>query len=1023
MNEKKQLFKGIPEAEAAPAGRISIIWIVPVLAALIGLWLVYYSYKEKGLEITIQFNSGEGIVKRETLIKYDGVNVGVVDNISLSEDKKKVVVTATLNKYSVDLAKEKTQFWVVRPRLNLGGVSGLDTLLTGEYIKMRPGKGKPRKAFVGLESPPFGDPDAPGLHITLESDRLCSLSEGSPVLFREIEVGRVDGHKLSPDEKHVQIHVFIYEMFAKLVRENTKFWNASGISISGNLSGIDIRTESLAAVLAGGIAFETPEADPPANPCKNGSTFKLYESKEMAIEGGFLVKIKFNSGEGLAAGSTNVLYRGLTVGKVTDIHIADDLKGVIVTVLMKEAAKPIAVSDSLFWIVKPRLSLEGVTGINTLLSGQYIEVRPGRGEPSFSFTGIENPPLGDPDAPGLHLLLTSDNLGSLSERSPVYYKKIKAGEIHGHELSPDKKQVLIHLYIYEKFASLVNRETRFFNVTGIQVTAGLSGVKVNTHSLAALLDGGVAFETPESRKRFEPCKNGTVFKLYDDFESAIEGGVPITITFKDGKGLESGNTQIRFQGMVVGKVKTVSLNETMDGVIVHALFNKEAQDLAKEGSCFWIERPKFSIEGVSGLNTLVSGQYIEVRQGKGSPLFHFKGLEEPPTGDPTAPGLHITLTARQLFGYKIGNPVLYKDFHVGRIEGFELKDNGQAVQLNLFIYEKYAFLVKTRSRFYNAGGIDVKAGLSGIEMTSKPLSSILSGAIAFNTPETCLDDTPCESGISFRLYDSLTAAMKGELPITISFPNGSGLKENQTPVKYKGTTIGVVKGVSPDKNRDQVLVSASLYETYADFATQGSRFFLVKPQVNLKGVSGLDTLISGPYIEALPGSGKPAPIFTGLTERPIESEHAALKLLLVADRLGSIVTGAPVYYRQIPVGEVVNFHLADTSDRVQIEIRIEPGYGPLVRQASRFYRVSGVDVNVKLTGIEIKTESLTSLISGGIAFATPEGKKMGKPAEQNAAYHLYDEPKSKWLKWNPEIQLEKKKEAKPEKRPVSKSEM
>ncbi|MBU0993655.1 MAG: MCE family protein [Proteobacteria bacterium] len=1008
MNEKN-LFKDLPETEVSQDSRISIIWVVPLIAALIGLWLVYFSYMQKGLEITISFNSGEGIVKRETLIKYGGVNVGVVDDIELSEDKENVVVTATLNKSAADLAKEGTIFWVVRPRLNLGGVSGLDTLLTGEYIKMRPGKGKPQKNFIGLDQPPFGDPEAAGLHITLESNRLGSLSEGSPVLFREIEVGRVDGHKLSVNEKNVQIHVFIYEKFVSLVRENTKFWNASGISITGGISGLKIRTESLASVLAGGIAFETPETEKPTQPCQNGAVFKLYETREAAMEGGFTVKIRFNSGEGLIPGSTNIQYKGLVVGKVTDIDIAEDLKGVIVSTSIKEAAAPIAVEGTLFWIVRPRLSSEGVSGINTLFSGQYIEVRPGRGEPYFSFTGLEKPPIGDPDSPGgLHLILTADNLGSISEGAPVYYKKIKVGEIHDHELSEDKKIVMIHLYIYEKYAPLVKTNTRFWNVSGIHVTAGLSGIKVKTQSIAALLDGGVAFETPETEGTSEFCQNGTVFQLYGDYESAMEGGIPITISFKDGKGLESNNTLIKFQGMVVGKVKSIRLNEAMDGVVVHALLNKVAENLARKGSYFWVERPKLSIEGVSGLSTLLSGEYIEVRQGKGEPQFQFTGLEEPPADDPTAPGLHIVLNAKQLYAFKIGNPVLYKDFQVGRIEGFEIKENGKSVYLNLFIYEKYAFLVKKTSRFWNAGGVDVKADLSGIEVSSKPLSALLFGAIAFNTPETCLEAERCESGTIFRLYDNFQNAMKGEIPITISFQNGNGLKENQTWIKFKGTIIGQVKTIVLNTDRKGVVVNANLFETYMDFARTDSQFWLVKPQIGIKGISGLDTLIAGPYIEGCPGSGEPLYTFTGLSKRPENVDTDGLKIILFSDKLGSLYSGAPVYYRQIHVGEVADYTLSKTSDKIRIEIQIEPLYAPLVRQNSKFWRVSGVDINVKLTGVEIKTESLTSLVSGGIAFATPENKEMGHMARENDTYQLYNDPKSKWLKWRPEIDLSEK---------------
>ena len=164
----------LPDADIRKRSRFYTIWLIPLIAAAIGGWLVYQSFLSRGIPVTITFNSGEGIVADETLIKYGGVEIGRVTSIKLSDDKNSVIVDAMLKKSAGDFAKEGSQFWVVRPRLDLRGVSGLDTLITGEYIKVRPGKGRYKTDFTGLDNPPFGDPDAPGLHITLESAQLGS---------------------------------------------------------------------------------------------------------------------------------------------------------------------------------------------------------------------------------------------------------------------------------------------------------------------------------------------------------------------------------------------------------------------------------------------------------------------------------------------------------------------------------------------------------------------------------------------------------------------------------------------------------------------------------------------------------------------------------------------------------------------------------------------------------------------------------------------------------------------------------
>jgi len=994
----------LPDVEVVKSSRFTI-WLIPLLAVILGAWLVYQNLLGQGVKITITFSSGEGIVSRETVLKYGGVEIGRVNSVGLSEDKNRVIVKAKLKKPAADFAREGTEFWVVRPRLDLRGVSGLDTLISGEYIKVRPGRGKNMTDFIGLDNPPFGDPDAPGLHIILESDKLGSLSEGASVLFREIEVGRVEGHKLSKDENKVQIHVYIYEKCSTLVRENTRFWNESGISVSADLSGIKVTTGSFASILSGGIAFETPESNRADEIARNGAVFKLYNNKESAMEGGIPVKISFNTGEGLVVGRTLVKYKGLTVGKITDIDVSEELKGVIVSILLKDAAEQLAVDGSQFWVVRPRFGSQGISGIDTLISGQYIEVRPGKGAPRFDFSGIEDPPLGDPDAPGLHIQLSADELGSLSGGAPVYYRQIKVGEIHGHELSKDKNSVLIGLYIYEKYAFLVEENTRFWNISGINVSADLSGINISTSTLSALIDGGVSFETPNTGTKGKPAKNNMIFKLYDEYESAMEGGIPISITFKTGEGLESGRTLIKYQGMVVGKVKNVELNKNMDGVSVSALINDAAADLAREGSYFWVARPRFSLDGISDLNTLLMGQYIEVQRGNGKPAKDFIGHEEPPVGDPNIHGLHIVLETRELGMLKVGVPVFYKDFEVGKLEGVELSEDKQKVNVHAFIYEKYSGLVNDDTRFWNMGGVDVSADFSGVKVKSRPLLAILYGGVAFETPGLDKKKNPVKSSQVFRLYDDYESAMSGGLPITITFENGKGLKIGSTQVKYKGTTIGKLKDVKLNQTLDGIIATVLIDDPYTGLVKKGSKFWIVSPRLGLAGVSGLDTLISGEYIEVLPGEGPLETSFDGLMDSPFGDGKEPLKIFLLSDRLGSVAVKAPVYYRQIKVGEVAGHSLTASADRVSIEVHIEQQYQSLVREKSKFWDVSGIEASLNLSGLKINTGSIESLLAGGIAFATPNNKAMGNTIEDGAVFLLHKKPDANWLKWRPSIPL------------------
>ena len=234
--QKREEFQpdDIPEAIVQSRfSQFSIVWIVPLVAALIGAWLIYKAQSEKGPIITITFQTAEGLEAGKTKIKYKDVDLGQVQKISLSRDLSQVVVTAKLLKQAEDLVSENTRFWVVRARINVSGVSGIGTLFSGVYIGMDPGKpGKPSRHFTGLEEPPIVTADLPGRHFVLKAERRGSLDTGSPVYFRQIRVGQVVGYQLAEDGQSVTIKVFINSPYHRFVYKNSRFWNASGLDLS-----------------------------------------------------------------------------------------------------------------------------------------------------------------------------------------------------------------------------------------------------------------------------------------------------------------------------------------------------------------------------------------------------------------------------------------------------------------------------------------------------------------------------------------------------------------------------------------------------------------------------------------------------------------------------------------------------------------------------------------------------------------------------------------------------------------------
>ena len=334
MNEENNTtpdLQSLPQAVVQRKKQISIVWLVPVAAILIGGWLAYKGLSEKGPVVTISFESAEGLEAGKTKLKYKDVEMGQVNTIHFNADLSRVLVTAELVKEAEPYLTENTRFWVVRPRVSASGVSGLGTLFSGAYIGMDPGKkGKPARDFNGLEIPPLVTTDTPGREFVLRANALGSLDIGSPVYYRQIQVGRVISYELDKDGQSLSIKVFINSPHDALVYKNTRFWNASGFDLKLDAGGLKINTESLVSIMLGGIAFDTPTSLEAGGSVEAGDVFRLYENRESIFERTYTEKryyiLHFNESiRGLTVGAP-VEFRGIKIGQVVDIKAEFNLE-------------------------------------------------------------------------------------------------------------------------------------------------------------------------------------------------------------------------------------------------------------------------------------------------------------------------------------------------------------------------------------------------------------------------------------------------------------------------------------------------------------------------------------------------------------------------------------------------------------------------------------------------------------------------------------------------------------------------
>lgn len=744
----------LPKPKMRKTTNWSAIWILPLIALAIGAWLAWRAYDQAGIVINIQFESGEGIQANKTEVIFKGIGVGKVVDLHVNKPTLGVTATVEMRKEAADYLSKGTRFWLVKPRVSIAGVTGLETLVSGNYIAIDPVKGEQQKDFTALKEPPPLSDSLPGLHLTLKADRLGSLEQGSPIYYRQIQVGQVKSYRLAEDQKTIEVKIHIEPAYANLVRKHTRFWNASGITLSGSLSGLKLRTESLASIAAGGIAFSTPENYPDSPPTDPTKPFRLYEDFD-AAQAGLSVKVKVSDVSGLTAGSTPVMYNGVQVGTVKSIDMDKDFNGATATLSMDPRTEDFLNSKTEFWMVKPSISLAGITGLEALVKGNYLSVRfASDGEPTRDFVIRPKAPPLNLDAPGLHLVLTTDQLGSLEVGTPILYRQMKVGSVQSYQLSRrDPTRLVIGVHIEPEYAKLVNTSSRFWNISGVTISGGLDGIKLKSESLQTLIAGGIAFDTPDPKAA--PITKVRRFVLFDSEDDAHLKGQVIELRADTADGLKEG-TVLRFKGLEVGRVEQVELSKDLQTVQLKVRLTRAADRVARQGTRFWVVGPQVGLAGVSNLGTIVSGQYIEVlpapKAGQAQTSFSLLGGE--PNRLLDADGLRLTLSAARRGSLKAGVPVTYREVQVGKVTSFELGETADRVLIHVLIEPRYAPLVRTGSRFWNTSGVGVDAGLfKGVKVRTESMETILAGGVAFATPNNTEMGSPAKPGQTFALFD------------------------------------------------------------------------------------------------------------------------------------------------------------------------------------------------------------------------------------------------------------------------------
>ena len=386
-SDTQEAGPAVPEAVLREGRGLSLVWVIPLVAVVIGAWIAFRAISEQGPMVTIAFESAEGLEAGKTRVSYKDLQVGQVKGIILAEDLSHVVVSAELVPGAEKYLTENTRFWVVRPQVTAGRITGLTTLLSGSYIAIDPvAEGQPQDDFVGLESPPVVTTSKAGRVFTLRSSELGSIDIGAPVYYRQIQVGEVAGFEMDAGGQFITSQVFIRRPHDERVKSNTRFWNASGIDLTIDSRGLRVESASVISMLIGGIGFDTSSGMDPGHEVDDSHEFVLFKNKRESEQPVYTIQSRYllhfpHSVQGLAPGSP-VVFRGIRIGQVVEVKLELDTSNYEIRVPVVIEIEPQRIEISGFEGVDPegrieRLVANGLraqlASVNLLTGGLEVE--------------------------------------------------------------------------------------------------------------------------------------------------------------------------------------------------------------------------------------------------------------------------------------------------------------------------------------------------------------------------------------------------------------------------------------------------------------------------------------------------------------------------------------------------------------------------------------------------------------------------------------------------------------------------
>jgi paraquat-inducible protein B len=797
----------------------SPIWLLPVVALILGAWLGVKSIKESGIEILIHFPSAAGIDIGKTLVKYQGLSVGKVTDIGIDDNLRGVNVKVVMDYRADPFLNKKTLFWLVKPKASITGVEGLDTLFSGNYIAIQPGDGRSATEFEAEREAPAILPGIEGVMVKLTSPRLGSIDVGSPVFFRQAPVGSVVSYRLDGN-KQIIISAFVQEQYGHLVNKDSHFWNVSGFKIDASLAGIKVSTESIASILAGGISFDSGTDSEKA---VNGDEYTLYEDELTAI-GGIDFSLTAADGEDISEG-TAIIYRGVAIGQIEKKSLTPT--GVKFIARVKYQYKALIAKDSQFWISGAEISLTGIKHLSRLVTGNVINLLPGTQASSEAMQfelALAAPDLLSEDK--LKLTVVANTHTGINSGAQVRYKQLPIGQITGINLSQDFSMVEYHIEILPEFKILLTKGSFFVPESALSINASLEGISVNTRDVTTMLEGAISLIPGNNSALLSANSKLTLHESIESAQTlyAQQKMTHLTLTSIDGADLAEGSP-IYYKKMQIGSVSKINWFAKTDKFNIDINIDSKFAPLIKPNTVFWRN-------DAVAISASLAGVDINVAPLKGAingsiTLGHIDDMSELQHSqanlrlyDKKSYALMqakiINLTLPVSAKITANAAIRYQGHQIGEVTRVKLNQDLNTLSATAYLFGQYAqHFSATDSEYFI---IDAQISLAGISAPETLLTGPYIGVIPGKS-EALIDTFVA------LVHASFSANVPKDAVVFQLIDDQLGSIKVGTPLFFRGINVGQIDGYELDDSGIDITLFAHVNAEYAHLINQSTQFW------------------------------------------------------------------------------------------------------------------------------------------------------------------------------------------------------